>query len=286
LAGLSAVAVAQTFTIPVPIRPDGAPQRVTPPKPKAEAPAEPAEPAKEEPEDLADQLLKLSFVRSPDAIFQALQNRDTQDEPEPPEVFRQAVMFGDWQAVGETLASLPVEKAGKVYDKLLQELSANAVSVGTLLRDPDSGSGDEDPYEARRRMMMERQKSDEKPAPLLSEDFYGLVEAAPGGVTEEQLPAIAKLVGVALGEGGRESLLVRLKDGWKGLGGETPKGALLATRLLSTLGWIRDAGPFLPLEESEWETADLDQLIFTMEYFTTVGIGERDERQLARAAPV
>ena len=279
LLGLAATAIAQNPTAPVPPAPEAQTAPEAQPQPVEE-------PVKNESEILADKLLELKFVRSPDAIFQALQNRDTQGELEPAEAFRQAVMFGDWQAVGETLASLPADKATKVYEKLLEEISKQAVSVGTVLREPTPPSEDEDPYESRRRIVIERQKSDQQPAPLLSEDFYGLIEAAPGNLTESQIPAIAKLVEVALGEGGRESLNARLKEGWKGLGGDTPEGAMLATRLLSALRWIRDAGPFLPLEESEWEKVDLEQLIFTLEYFTTVGIEDRDERQLARAAAV
>ncbi|BCX48378.1 hypothetical protein HAHE_22860 [Haloferula helveola] len=279
---LCAAASAQIRVVPVPDPTEGNPLLNSL---KGEEPEEPAEEPAEKEEDLAAELMKVGFDRSPEAIFEVLRNRDATTELKPAEEFQHAVMFGDWKVVGETLASLPVEKAQEIYSKLITSLSGQAVSVGTLLSEPEINE-DEDPYEMRRRLMMQRNEKRKLPAPLLSEDFYGLIDAAPGGVTEKQIPAVAKLAKVALGDAGRETLSARLKDGWKGMGGETPESALLATRLLSELGWIREAAPFLPLEESEWEKSDLTQLVYTMEYFTTLGIEDRDERQFGKAAAV
>ena len=195
-----------------------------------------------------------------------------------------AVMFGDWAAIGKALAGLPNDEAVAGYTRLLDALGEQSVSVGTVLKLPDRGSDEEDPYSRSRRLQEEREKMNTKPAPLLSEDFYSLVDAAPGNLREENIPALAKLVKTALGEGGRTTLVAKLQGGWKGLGGETPEGRKLATQLLSALGWIKDAAPFLPLENAQWEDADSTQLVFAMEYFTQAGIAERDERQLQRAA--
>ena len=43
---------------------------------------------------------------------------------------------------------------------------------------------------------------------------------------------------------------------WKGFGNTTPEGRKLAAHLLSSLGWIRDAAPFLSLKSEEWAVAD------------------------------
>ncbi|MCX6876120.1 MAG: hypothetical protein NTW21_20280 [Verrucomicrobia bacterium] len=119
---------------------------------------------------------------------------------------------------------------------------------------------------------------------MLSEDFYAVINAAPGDLREENIPSVSALVKSALGVGGKKTLLARLEGGWKGLGGKTPEGHKLATQLLSSLGWIADAAPFLPLKNEEWADADTMQLVFAMEYFTQTGIAQRDERQLQRAA--
>ena len=261
---------------------------IAPGQPAAEAQpqVENAEAAEAKDENFADKLMELDFNRSPEAVTNAIAKLREDEEMPASEVFRHAVLFGDWAAVGKTLASLPVEKARPVYQKIISTLGSNAVPVGTLLREPDRGSDEEEYYEIRNRLMQEANELRTKPAPVLSEDFFGLVEAAPGGVTADNIDALAQLAAVAIGEGGRETLVTRLKQGWKGLGGAEPDGALLATRLLSALGWIRDAGPFLPLEEADWEQADPMQLIHAMEYFTRTGIEDRDERQLARAAAV
>ncbi len=237
-------------------------------------------------EEFAKALRELDFNRSPDAVANAISKLRSDEELAATEVFRHAVLFGDWKRVAETLASLPVDQARPVYQKIISTLGSNAVPVGTLLREPDRGSEGEEYYETRNRLAQEANELRTKPAPVLSEDFFGIVDAAPGGVTAENIDAIAQLAAVAIGEGGRETLVSRLEKGWQGLGGTEPEGALLATRLLSSLGWIRDAKPFLPLDEAQWENADPMQLIHAMEYFTRSGIEERDERQLARAAAV
>lgn len=244
-----------------------------------------AEPAQKPTVDISAKLLGLDFNRSPQAVAKATQKLREGGESSPEAAFQRAVLFGDWKQVADTLSSLPIEKARPVYQKLLEALAANAVAVGELLRESKSGN-EPDPFSARQRQERESKSLAEKPAPLLSEDFFAIIEAAPGGVVEENLPAITRLINVAIGEGGRESLVARIRPGWKGLGGESPEGKILATRLLSSLGWIRDAAPFLPLDEAEWDKADTASLVYVMEYFTRLGIDEQDERQLARAAEI
>ncbi len=50
------------------------------------------------------------------------------------------------------------------------------------------------------------------------------------------------------------------------------------------MGWIEDAGPFLPLLRDAWDRADTLTLVLTVEYYTQTGVAQRDERQLHHAA--
>lgn len=282
---LATAASAQVIQIvPVQPVPAEAPQPA-PPAPEA-APAEPAAPEESEEVKLAKKLREMKFDRSPEAVLAVTKAQRKDGEPPAEEAFKMAVMFGDWEAVGKTLASLPKEDAAAIYAKLIETLGEQSIPVGEVLKTPDAGSEDEDPYERMNRLRNEQNQLKNKSAPVLSEDFYGLVDAAPGDIVEANIPALTKLAKTALGEGGRATLVRKLQGGWKGLGGTSPEGRKLATLFLSNMGWIRDAAPFLPLKSDEWEDADTTQLVFAMEYYTQAGISERDERQLQKAAEI
>jgi hypothetical protein len=250
------------------------------------APAAPAAPAADPAAELAKALRSVSFDRSPEALLKATRASWQDREAPPAEVFQMAVMLGDWAAVGRTLAGLPPAEARAIHGRLLATLAEKSVPVGDVLKLPAGAVAEEDPFSRMRRVEQDRSQSRGKFAPLLSEDFYALVEAAPGDLAEDQLPALAGLAKVALGEAGRATLVARLKDGWKGLGGSQPEGRKLAARLLSSLGWISDAAPFLPLDPAAWDTADTTELVFAMEFHTRAGIDRRDERELQKAAEI
>jgi hypothetical protein len=235
---------------------------------------------------LAKKIAAMKFDRSPEAVLAATRIQRKGAELPPEEAFQLSFMFGDWDAVGKTLAMLPQKEALDIFSKMLATLAEQSISVGEVLKNPDPGSEDEEPYERMNRLRNEREQLKRKSAPVLSEDFYGIINAAPADLREDDIDNLAKLAKTALGEGGRATLVKRLVDGWKGLGGTTPDGRKMATRFLSTMGWISDAAPFLPLKPEEWEEADTTQLVFAMEYFTQAGIAARDERQLQRAAEV
>lgn len=284
----SAVAPAQVIQI-VPLQPATAAATALPSEAPVAPEGPPTAPGKEAAageQDLGKAIRTMKFDRSADALLAATraQRKDTPLSPQ--EAFGMSVMFGDWAAVGKVLASLPPEDATAGYTRLLESLGDQSISVGSVLKADQNSDDDEDPNERMQRIQKEREDLKKKPAPLLSEDFYALVEVSPGDLREENIPALTKLVKTALGEGGRATLLARMEKGWKGLGGTTPEGRKLATKLLSSLGWIRDAAPFLPLKSEEWEGADTTQLVFAMEYFTQTGIADRDERQLQQAADI
>lgn len=279
-AAFPASAQVQVQIIPADVVPaEGA----TPAAPPAPA-AAPAAEVKPEVPDFAKSLLTMKFDRSPEALLAATRAQRKGGELSQEEAFKMSVMFGDWAEVGKTLASLAPEGAVAGYAKLLESLASQAIPVGMVLKAPEQESDDVDPFEENVRLQNERNQLKKKSAPLLSEDFYGIVDASPADIREENIPSLTQLAKTALGEGGRGTLVAKLKTGWKGLGGATPEGRKLATSLLSSLGWIKDAAPFLPLDKQEWENADTTQLVFAMEYFTQAGIADRDERQLQQAA--
>ena len=259
------------------------PAKEVPPAPAVDG-NQPAEVPESDEAKLGKALRTMKFDRTPAALLAATRAKRSAGELPAEDAFKMAVMFGDWAYIGKALAGLPEEDAVAGYTRLLDAMGEQSIPVGMVLKLPDRGSENDDPYMQSRRLQQEREQMKTKPAPLLSEDFLSLVDAAPANLREENIPALAKLVKTALGEGGRTTLAAKLQTGWKGLGGETPEGRKLATQLLSALGWIKDAAPFLPLENAQWEDADSTQLVFAMEYFTQMGIAERDERQLQRAA--
>ncbi|MEI7912769.1 MAG: hypothetical protein WCK77_24340 [Verrucomicrobiota bacterium] len=239
-------------------------------------------------DDLASALHKMTYDRSPEALLAATRAQRKSGKTNDATRFRMAVLLGDWAGVNKLLATLPPEEATAAYARLLDALAGNSTAVGEVLKAAPAGSNNQNDGMYQDPSQQERNpgKAKPKPAPLLSEEFYALINAAPGDLTEKNIPAVAALVKTALGVGGKKTLLERLEKGWKGLGGTTPEGRMLATQLLSALNWITDAAPFLPLKNSEWADADTMQLVFTMEHFTQTGIAQHDERQLQRAAEV
>ena len=253
-----------------------------------EDPKPAAAPAKAGPEptsELGKELVKAKFQRSGKALLEATKAQRKDTPPTAIEAFQMSVMLGDWTAVAKTLAELPPEDAIAAYTVLLDSLAEQSVSVGVVLKAPENNE-EEDPNEQRRRLQKEREELKKQPAPILSEDFYSLVNASPGNLREENIPALTKLAKTALGESGRTTLVERMKTEWKGFGSATPEGRKLSALLLSSIGWIRDAAAFLPLKSEEWAETETTQLVFAMEYYTQSGIAEHDERQLLKAADI
>ena len=71
---------------------------------------------------------------------------------------------------------------------------------------------------------------------------------------------------MAIGNAGRSEFLGRLQKGLKGIGATTPSGRRLAAQLLSGIGWMSDAGPYLPLDREEWDKADTLTLVLTLAF--------------------
>ena len=204
--------VAPPVTTPAAVAsPVAPPAAVTPP-------VAPASAAKPEP-GLPAALPTLTVERTPEALLAATRAQRKGGTPSEVDNFRMAVLLGDWAGVGKTLAGLPPEVAVAGYTRLLDGLAGNASAVRDLLKTAPENAGD--PYNEPQQQPDANQPKG-KAAPLLSEDFYALINAAPANLREENIPALAALVKTALGAGGKKTLLERLQKGWQGLGGTTP----------------------------------------------------------------
>ena len=243
-------------------------------------------PADAEPKDLASAVAKMKFERTPEALFQAVKSQQSAGSLSEAERFRIAVLLGDWDSVGKTLKTLPEQDAKRAYSRLLESLAGSSQSAAQFYQQST-------PSVPAPEMMDEGDDSIPAPRPaqpvskrslLLSDDFYAVIAAAPADLDGSHLKAVAALVKIAVGSAGKKDFLTRLEGGLKGIGGSTPDARKLAAQLLSTLDWITDAGPYLPLERAAWDQADTFSLVLAMEHFTQTGIQKRDERQLKRAA--
>jgi hypothetical protein len=247
------------------------------------AEAEPAMPATNAPtsgapKTLGDALAALDYKRTPEALFNAMKKQQSGGTLSETDRFQIAVLLGDWTAVSTTLKTLTTNDAETVYSKLLQAVADSSASAANVFQRGNPNNQGE--------IQGNPNQNRPKAGLLLSTDLYALMDAAPMDLKVAQLPPLTKLAQTAVGETGRKEFLVRLETGFRGLGGKTLEGRKLAAQLLSSLNWMRDAGPYLPLKREEWDNADTLSLVLTMEYFTQTGIQDHDERQLKRAAEV
>lgn len=231
---------------------------------------------------LAGAIQSMKFERTPEALFEAVQSQKSGGKISDTERFRLAVLLGDWEQVGRTLKSLPKDDGIKAYARLLDSIATNSLSADQLFRQSSGRSSSSVSVSS----SSGQPKPPDKRSLLLSEDFYALIEASPAELTIAHQPSLSSLIKVAVGSAGRQDFLKRLEKGLRGYGGTTPSGRKLAAQLLSSVGWMSDAGPYLPLERRDWNDADTLTLVLTMEYFTQTGVEKKDERQLKRAAEV
>ena len=226
--------------------------------------------------DLVSMLMSFDYKRTPEALFEVMKSQQSGGTLSEAEEFRAAVLVGDWQAVGTKLASLKADDGERVYSKLLQAVASSSASEDSFFKKRNPSASPGNPAEGNK----------QKQALLLSGDLYHLLEACPGDLKLSMLPQLTQLVKIAIDQNGRQDFLNRLKVGIKGIGGSSAEGKRLAAQLLSSVGWITDAESYLPLKREEWDQADTLMLVLSMEYFTQLGIAERDERQLKQAAEV
>jgi hypothetical protein len=267
--GLAPTLIAQDVTIRI-VPAD----QVPPPAPEAPAPAAPNHAARA----FASAVSSMKFDRTPQSLLRAVQDQQSGQTLSEAERFRIAVILGDWESVGNALKSLPPADASSAYNRMLTALVEGSQSAAQFYQQTqpgNQGGGQRNPEPDTNRKGL-----------LLSDDFYAVAAAAPKDLAEENLPMIAEMVKIAIGDAGKKEFLTRLAAGLHGIGGADPGGRKLAARLLSAVGWITEAAPYLPVERAQWEQADTLSLVLAMEYFTQTGIKERDERMLKSAAEV
>lgn len=237
------------------------------------------------PPELTNAIHTMSFDRSSESLFEAVKSQQSGGKLSESEKFRLALLLGDWKSIGVALKTLPEEDANTAYARLLDSLTTNSQSASQFFQQQAARGASSITYDENGNPMPAA-----APAPstrrglFLSDDFYAVLDAAPSDLTASHIPSVTSLVRTAIGNGGRQDFLARLQKGLKGIGGTNAPGKKLASQLLSSVGWMSDAGPYLPLDRAEWDTADTLTLVLTMEYFTQTGVEKRDERQLKKAA--
>lgn len=238
------------------------------------------------PPDLTNAIHTMSFSRSTEALFDAVKAQESGGKLSESEKFRLALLLGDWAHIGQALKKLPSEDATRAYARLLDSLTTNSQSAAQFYQQSSSRSSSSSvTYDANGNPVAPNpSQAAARRGLFLSDDFYAVIDASPSDLGSSHLGDIASLVKMAIGNAGKQDFLARLQKGFKGIGGTSPSGKKLAAELLSGIGWMSDAGPYLPQERSEWDAADTLTLVLTMEYFTQRGVENKDERQLKRAA--
>lgn len=265
-----APAIFSLLIVVLPVYGDPAPMIVVAP-----STVKPMPPQVESNNGLAATVGSMKFDRTPESLLQAVQTQQSGKPLSEAERFRISVILGDWDAVGKSLASLPIADARAAYARMLASLVASSQSAAQF-------------YQQAQRNAKQRpqENEDQRKSLLLSDDFYAVLAASPADLDESNINVVAELVKIAIGDAGKIEFMSRLAAGLRGIGGEKPDGRRLAARLLSSVGWITDAANYLPLKREQWEQADTLSLVLAMEYYTQAGIKDRDERLLKRSAEV
>lgn len=237
------------------------------------------------PPELTNAIHTMSFDRSSESLFDAVKSQQSGGRLSESERFRLALLLGDWGHIAAALKTLPAADAMQAYTRLLDSLTTNSQSAAQFFQQSRSSGAASITYDdSGNAIPGAAPRPSTRRGLFLSDDFYAVIDAAPADLTELHIPSVVALVKVAIGTAGRSDFLTRLEKGLKGIGGKTPSGKKLAAQLLSGVGWMSDAGPYLPLARDEWDKADTLTLVLTLEYFTQTGVEKRDERQLKRAA--
>lgn len=205
--------------------------------------------------------------------------------------FSVGVMMGDWERVGKILSRMPSNNSAQVYSRMLTGLAKTSKAQQSLFKrfetvrpvgeqpepvDPDS--------EMVTMSYSYRSSSESMSGIFLTDDFFGVVEAAPGGLSDDDLRALVALAKVALpGESGQRTMGERLKAGMKNFRENVSAECANAAQLLCALGWTQMAEPYLPATAREARDAAPQDLLLASEYFAAKGVAENDEKLRQRA---
>lgn len=241
-------------------------------------------------QQLVSRAMSLDYQRTSYNFYRALEEKRKRTGPgTPAEVFYTAVYLGDWEMIGRLLARLPVAQATQVYDRMLAALAKQAKPPESLFKRYQKAQTPTEPADPNDVQQMASYASYRSSRPdamggvFLSDDFFGVVEAAPGPLTPAQVQSLAILGRVALpGDSGQRQMAERLKAGLKGLREEVPAECTTVARLLCAMGWTRMAEPFLPATAREVSDLPPEDALLAADYHAAAGAAERDERQSRR----
>ena len=168
-------------------------------------------------------ILNLKFSRDPNELLRTLERVGAVDPSVLPANDRFLLRFvtGDWKELRAELAAMPADLAGKVYQKMLNDLTENRKPVVRL------------------------------------EDLVGLADAAPAEFTSDNLRKLGQILGIAVPVAESFWLVDRLQKGTDKLGGTDPAKRLLAARVLIAGGFKDLARTYLPPTDQLEQIADV-----------------------------
>ncbi len=157
-------------------------------------------------------ILKHKFYRDASELLRSLERVGTEKPADLPanERFLLHFVTGDWGGVRKELSTMPDDFAVKVYNKMLEDLTSNRKPVIQL------------------------------------EDVMGIADAAPEGITGDNVRRLGQLLGIAVPVSESYWLVDRLQKGSDTLGGKDPEKRLLAARVLIAGGFKDLARSYLP----------------------------------------
>lgn len=243
-----------------------------------------------EAQSLVSKAMSLDYQRNAYAFYRVLDEQRQRGGPgSAADQFGVAVTMGDWERVGKLLGRSPSNSAAQVYSRMLAGLAKNSRAQQSLFKryegvKPVTEAPEPvDPNEAQISYSY-RSSSETMNGVFLTDDFFGVVEAAPGSLSADDLRAIAALAKVALpGESGQRQFAERLKAGLKNFRESVPAECANAARLLCALGWTHMAEPYLPATAREAGDASVEDALLAAEYFTAKGAAENDAKTKERA---
>lgn len=243
-----------------------------------------------EAQQVVQRAMAMDYQRTPYAFYQVMNaQRQRTGAISPADAFYAAVVLGDWKQAGLLLSRLPVEDGRKVYARLLTGLARQAKAQQDFFKRYEKAVPDLEPATAERLQSRGVSYSytsggEGLSGAFLSDDFFGVIEAAPCALAPDNLDALALLGRVALpGAAGRRAFTERLRGGLKGFRDSVPEECMNAARLLCALGWPELAESYLPATLREVREAPPSDLLLAADFHAARGAMERDGRTQQRA---
>ena len=241
-------------------------------------------------QQLVQRALSMDYQRTAQSFYRVMDERRQSGRSGPGESFASAVILGDWPKVGRLLSRVSADDGKKVYSKMLSGLARQAKAQQGYFKRYESAQpqleaqSQMDDREVQQAYYSYRSGGDSISGIFLSDDFFGVVEAAPCALGAEDLMSLVALGKVALaGEQGQRMLADRLKAGLKGFRENDPAEAMNAAKLLCALGWPSLAEPYMPATAREVKDSSAADTLLASDFFAARGDAEKDEKARERA---